>query len=340
MNIGKILSLSILSIATLSACGIGDNQAEATLGGGSDTVLGQEGLLLSIGPDRAGGSFFSSRNNSTVLRGGVIGRGVANSSRLRKIVPVRLDSGISGFVADKAYIARQGSADETIRVVIPVKNTGSRFECRIALKGIIFRGAAGANLAIDDKDFVEGSVGRATTSTNTCLGPGEAGYSLLIEIPENGVRLFSETASIDVLGIDVSSDRFEPETTRVLPRSYVVINSDSRDYLVTVDNLGGRDVILDSVGQSVVILDNEGLPLDWDFLRFQDEQEEGARIGALLAVGSSIKLLAFSKFGGVSDSIRPIVNFDRSQSSPRRLGLADEYLIERREEAKKLGLLK
>ena len=339
MNIGKILSLCILSFATLSACGIGDNQAEATLGGGSGgAVLGQEGPLA-IGPDRAGGSFFSSRNNSTVLRGDMIGRGVADVSQLRKIVPVHLDSGISGFVADKAYIARQGGADETIRVVIPVKNTGSRFECRIALKGIIFRGAAGANLAIDDKDFVEGSVGRSTTSTNTCLGPGEAGYSLLIEIPENGARLFSETASIDVLGIDVSSDRFEPETTRVLPQSYVVVNSDSRDYLVTVDNLGGRDVIIDSLGQSVVILDNEGFPLSWDFLRFQDEQEEGEG-GVLLPVGSSIKLLALSKFGGVSDSIRPIVNFDRSQSSPRRLGLADEYLIERREEAKKLGVLK
>ncbi len=320
MNLRKTIGLSILCLSSLSACGIGDGQAEATLTGNGG-VLGVEGAAgVGIGADVGSGSFFSSRNNSAVLRGDALGRGVADTGQLRKIVPVRLDSSVTDFIAEKAYIAREGAADEKIRVIVPVRNVGSRFQCFVQLKGIVFRDVNGRNLAIDDTDFVEGSVGRSTLSTNTCLAPGEAGYSLMIEIPENGARLFSDTRSIDVLGVSVSPDRFEPETTRVLPRSYVVVSSTSRDYLINVENLGDRDVIVNTGGMSAVILDDGGFPLFWDFLRFPDEQENLANGGALLRVGASLKLLAESKFGGVADKVRPIINFDRSQSSPRRGG--------------------
>ncbi len=275
-------------------------------------VLGEEG----IGPDVAGNGYFITRNNSARLLGDSLGTGEIDNRDLRKIVRVDLRAAGSELMVGQAYVARFALGSENIRAIIPVKNTSARLRCFLALKSIIFTAGDGRSLAVDDKDFVEGSVGRSRSSTNTCLAPGEIGYALMEVLAEpGGQRLFSSLDHVEIVGFEESSEAFIPASVRVLPTHYEVVDPATRDYTVTIENQGASRVQIDPLGLSVVLLDEQGRPLDWDFLRIPSEQETG--FGTVLGAGQTMNLIAVTRFKGVSSHIRAIVNFDQVAGTPR-----------------------
>jgi len=133
-----------------------------------------DGTILS---DVAGGPFYTSKNNSALLSGPVIGTGAIANSALRKELRVRgLED--SPVIVERAYATRGGSLP---RLIAALHNISPNSYCFVALEGVRLTDASGnANVGeLFLEPFANGSLGNFLDQqyTDSCLAPGERVYA-------------------------------------------------------------------------------------------------------------------------------------------------------------------
>jgi hypothetical protein len=217
-------------------------------------------------------------NNSADLSGTALGDVAFAPDGMRRSVPVEVDQGALQLELGDAYLTRADDG-ETAYVTIPVKNGGTGHPCFI--EAMPFQWLAADGTVLNDSTqttFVYGSVGDMGSGifTDTCLGPGESGYLIDIEI-STGEPFFSGTASIK-LGIS-SSRSGTSSAGHLVPQEYDVGTcSGQRSMRAVALNDGSAPVALtgSTTGSLVVFLDADAVPAGWTFFENQPTLTVGA----------------------------------------------------------------
>jgi len=240
--------------------------------------------------DVEGSSFYADANNSARLQGPLVGDGsVANTDMLRSL-PFRVAAADTGLeLRGLAVVQESDTRSSLIGVLF---NSSAERHCFVRVEGIRALDAGGATLeAILESSFVDGTVGRSSVQTDTCIEARTGAYvDLGLRAPAASV------AGVSIDALTSTTGRFERTETEVIPLAYSV---EGDELSITVVNRGLVNV--ETGFLNVYMLDERGVVLG-SALASSDEQ---------LAPGAEAVLNArVGNFPGQVSSIRVLVDFD------------------------------
>lgn len=210
-------------------------------------------------------------NNSAVLTGAALGAGTTPNRELQKVIGVS-PSPNPAFRLGAAYAARTDPDAQTLYWFIEVTNESGRLRCLVGATNIELRDSAGTVIAVDELDFVSGSVGfgpleEGVGYTDTCLAARAAGYLSGTVTGDETPSAYALVSTVTVAAL-TGADGFTAPAARLIPQSYNVTGSATGSvtddaFAVTVRNEGTGAATL---GQNSVyfLLDEAGRPLFWD----------------------------------------------------------------------------
>ena len=245
-------------------------------------------------------------NNSAVLTGAPLGSGETGVQRLRKEVSVNLATPNPDFELGTFSATRQSVDTETIYWILPLSNTGSQTRCFVKAVDLTFRDGTGSTLVVDERAFVDGSVGVLSSYTSTCLAPRETGYIQGIETDRN-VDVYSLLESVDIEKIEVNSSTPSAPEVEIIPQRYDV--SMNQDLSVFVKNQGSQTGYVDSLTSTYTLLDDRNRPLSWGFL------DLGPGWDGELTPNETRNLVNTLRYGGEAEKIKVVVDFDNELSA-------------------------
>jgi len=211
-------------------------------------------------------------NNSATLSGAAIGDGSASTEQLRKELSLTLTEANPDFELGKAYAVAEdlGSQSGALYWVIPVTNVSEQFHCGISLSRLRFKNENDEVLSEKETAFVVGSVGKEDRFfQDNCLRPEEQGYF----VGTDTRAVHSRVDSLEVDGIITNTFGLLPAETRVIPQNYTVEEAVGKSQIVNIDvKNAGPDTVDLSGGATIILLDDEGLPLYWETTTETEEQ--------------------------------------------------------------------
>jgi len=206
-------------------------------------------------------------NNSAELEGACFGLGWTPNDALRKPIRIDLLQPEPRFTAGQAYAMRETLNDPVFEIAFMVTNVGPTSACFIRLRGYRRKDAMGAVLAgtITLEPYVGGSVlAIGGTWTDTCLLPGESGWTFDIDISPQGTDLYSSVAAVE-FEYSASDRSATPPPPRVIPDGYTV-SADGFETVGFTNSGTGPAAITDRTFSKFIALDDAGAPLFWDYL--------------------------------------------------------------------------
>jgi hypothetical protein len=247
------------------ATGAGGAAGSGSVGGpGGDCFSNVGSTTLVAGPP-------PTENNSADLRGLVLGGNAFDGSTMRRMVPVTVGTALPGLQVGAAYLTRTSPTTENAYLTIAVSNTGTERPCFIQATPLLYMNGTQPLNDATHSSYVSGSVGDVGfgISTDSCLGPGESGYFIDIQLDSGGMMFFSGTTSID-LGLASSTAGTLP-AGRLHPTGYEVgACSPMRSLRLTAVNDGSAAVEVAQSGTGlspVILLDAGALPAGWLYLQ-------------------------------------------------------------------------
>jgi hypothetical protein len=262
-------------------------------------------------------------NNSADLQGVVLGGVAFNPGAMRRMVPITTGTPIAGLQFGPAYLTRTTTTSETAYLTIPVANTGTQRPCFIQASPLHYLNGSQLLNDATHSSYVTGSVADVGFGifTDTCLGPGEAGYIIDIQLDSNGVAFFSTTTSID-LSV-ASSSAGTPPAGHLHPTSYAVgACAPMRSLQLTTVNDGAGPVEVAKSSASLspaILLDAGGLPAGWLYL--QDNVPSEVAVGAMLSFNTMVTAVS------ALDRARFFMEFDGPPTAALELGTAPAALV-------------
>jgi hypothetical protein len=246
----------------------------------------------------------------------VLGGLAFDTSTMRRMIPITMGTPIAGLQVGPAYLTRSDTATETAYLTIAVTNTGTQRPCFIKASPLSYLNGSQVLNDPTHAGYVSGSVGDVGFGifTDTCLGPGESGYIIDIQLDSSGTAFFSSTTSI-ALSLASSSAGTVPGG-HLHPTGYEVGScAPMRSLRLTTVNDGTAAV---EVAQStpalspVILLDGGGLPAGWLYL--QDN------VASQVAVGEMVSLDAMVTAVWAVDRARFFIQFDGAAAAALELG--------------------
>lgn len=293
---GKNTSLTISLIDAenlqLSLDSNGDNQTDITI---NKTWLELEERTPAITP--GDDSFYSSGNNSALLTGKLLGQDVTANHLLRKEVALSLTTPNKDIELGRAWLMRNHEGASYTYWVIEVHNRSTNnYHCFVRLNQINFVDTQNQSLS-ESFNYVDGSVGAhntLSTHTNTCLAPGESGYSFSLDWDFN----YHDVTAINVHDISSRGTDYSTATQQFVPISYGV------DFLEMTINVTSIDKsIVTPSSSAAIIYFADGEPLFWDYASISTN------------LGSITLYSDFAYMEGLADMVRVITNFDPASTS-------------------------
>jgi hypothetical protein len=283
-------ALVVAAAMAVAGCGSRSGGAGATGAGGaagSGSVGGPGGDCFSnVGSSTLVAGPPPTENNSADLRGLTLGATTFDASAMRRMVPVTVGTPLAGLQVGPAYLTRSSTASETAYLTVAVSNTGTQRPCFIQAMPLQYLNGAQLLNDATHSSYVSGAVGDVGfgISTDTCLGPGESGYFIDIQLDSSGTAFFSSTTSIEM---SLASDSTGTVPAgRLRPTGYEVgACAPMRSLRLTAVNDGSAavDVAQSGVGLSpVILLDAGALPAGWLYLQNNTSSEVAA--GAMLSI--------------------------------------------------------
>lgn len=216
-----------------------------------------------------GGSLSSWGNAAGVLSGGQLGAGTSANAQVSKALQVTV-SGDPRFQVVSAQISRETATSENGWVAFRVKNVGTTLECFVSTQALLYSDASSLTVRDAGSAFVNGTVARVngTTTTGTCLGPGEEGFMIDIALGSDTPNFYSRTTSAQLAW---TTQTFTTTSVRgrLIPQQYS--STVSAGYTnVTVDFLNdGPVAVTRTNGLGLLIpLDAAGRGLMFGFLNY------------------------------------------------------------------------
>src|SRR5258706_6710768 len=246
-------------------------------------------------------------NNSAELVGASFGDGTDPNDALIKVIRADQLQPEPRLTLGSVHAMRAGS-DTFVNLAVPVTNVSQSNLCFIELEGLRLKDASGALLVQPQVGpFIDGSVlvVDATLWTSSCVLPGETGWVVDIESADAVADLYGALDSVEfrITAVPFPADALPPP--RVLPYRYDVAS----DGIVTVcfANLGTGPAEMTAQAFSLYLaLDDQGNPLDWDFLTTRVQP-----IGLLQpAQPGSASTRHRSFFAGTARRMRPFIDFE------------------------------
>jgi hypothetical protein len=264
------------------ATGAGGAAGSGAVGGpGGDCFSNVGSTTLVAGPP-------PTENNSADLRGLVLGGNAFDASAMRRMVPVTVTTALPGLQVGAAYLTRTSSTLENAYLTIAVSNTGTARPCFLQATPLHYLNGTQLLNDATHSSYVSGSVGDVGfgISTDSCLGPGESGYFIDIQLASSGPAFFSSTTSIE-LGLASDTAGTVP-AGRLHPTGYEVgACSPMRSLRLTAVNDGSAAVEVAQSGTGlspVILLDAGALPAGWLYLQNDTSSEVAAGATLLLNV--------------------------------------------------------
>ncbi len=253
---------------------------------------------------------FLGDNNSAVLTGPAVGTSANAIATLRKPLTVSVAGPSATLPAARAFALRPSSTTESTYLVVEVSNAGTTPLCFISYKELEVRDSAGLTLKLRQGGFVQGSVGQLGSRskpilTDTCLAARERGLILDIALATSGEQVFTRAESI-VFRWDTATES-EPAmpAPKLTPTAYSVTSAGAVNVAFT--NTGSGEALMVGHFSRFVLLDPEGLPLFWGFIR-DKTSPSGGRIPA--GGEGSVEEGTTSGYGGAATRLRAILDFD------------------------------
>lgn len=242
-------------------------------------------------------------NNSAVLTGAALGAGTTPNSELQKVIGSSLTGATPTFRLGEAYATRTSADSQTLAWFVPVTNQSSSLQCFVQATSIEFRDSEGTTLAVDELDYVSGSVGVSQGSgsyTDTCLGGGETGYLFGIELEDEVPSVYSLVSAVVVATVGGETGFVAP-AARLIPQSYTVATADNESFIVGVRNDGTGAARFGEFSHHF-LLDGGGRPLSWDY--FRDDAT-----GDLVEAGETRSLAGSFFYDGLASRVQVQVDF-------------------------------
>jgi hypothetical protein len=317
----KLTKRTLVVAAAIAVAGCGGGGSGGSGGPGTTGTGGVAGSGSVGGP---GGDCFSNvgsstlvagppptQNNSADLRGLTLGANAFDASTMRRMVPVNVGTPLAGLQVGPAYLTRTSPTTENAYLTVAVSNTGTQRPCFLQATPLLYMNGTQLLNAATDSSYVSGSVGDVGfgISTNSCLGPGESGYFIDIQLDPGGTAFFSSTTSIE-LGLASDTEGTVP-AGRLHPTGYEVGTCTTmRSLRLTAVNDGSAavEVAQSGVGLSpVILLDAGALPAGWLYL--EDNTASEVAPGASLPIDVMVTAVA------AVDRARFFMEFDAASTT-------------------------
>jgi hypothetical protein len=168
----------------------------------------------------------SGPNNSATLSNGEVGTKASPVMALRKRLTVNVIGGVPpGFTLGQAWGMRLAANTRALDYVVPITNNTGELWCGVHTAQVVLKDAMGAvvyAVKMDETNPVTGTVAVVGTLwTSSCLLPGQTGYFLDIQGPENGNPADYYTPTVS---LDLKIDKIAPGVrapAQVLPTGYM-----------------------------------------------------------------------------------------------------------------------
>ncbi|UCH14836.1 MAG: hypothetical protein JSV22_02450 [Bacteroidales bacterium] len=237
-------------------------------------------------------------NNSAILEGAVIGDSSESKESLRKTIDIEIVNDTGNFDISRAYICRSTSTISQINWIIPAKNISGNNLVYIKANDIQFKTSQFILIGSDEEEFIYGELGEDNyIYTTTFLSAGEKGYFVgKKEIP------FDELSNIEINSIESGTNNFYRSSIKVVPMSYELVNN-----RITVKVKNKSMVTVYAIKSPYILLDNQNLPLFWDYLEPVIDSIEVPVIE--IYPGEMVNFQAVNYYKGNCNRILPIIEY-------------------------------
>ncbi|MFV2061623.1 MAG: Ig-like domain-containing protein [Gammaproteobacteria bacterium] len=247
-------------------------------------------------------------NNSTILSGDVIGKGLDSNANLVKSVPIQLDSPNKFLKIDTAYINKQGANDFLVSdMIIKISNVSDNYTyCTQYLNGILVLDNKGVLVNQGNSTFglmIAGKRFDKSIPVNvTCLGPRRSGYMYASKVLSDAE--FDSASSLTATTIEgITPTGLGFPVSAVIPVSYsLVINGTTQQLNVIVKNTGTQAVKVTTYSQ-YILLDDQDNPLEYRSLKPVTGWTGD------LAAGQSNTLVADMTYKGSANKVQVFVDY-------------------------------
>ncbi len=183
---------------------------------------------------------------------------------LRKELPVSRRPGDAGFTIGHAYALRYSAGyDALFDFIVDVTNTADHPFCFVQVQDVELFDGEGKPMDSTSSPFLVGDVGwSGNQQTKTCLAPGEKGFGLMSK-----ELSYSAVAGVTLGVAAYASDASQP-AARVTPTSLKV--TDDHRLEATARNTSTTGAWVSDVLNNVILLDEGGQPVHWDFMALVD----------------------------------------------------------------------
>ena len=253
-----------------------------------------------------------------VLKGPTIGFGKTPVSSLRRVIEIKPDAPVPNLLFGTGYLMRDDTDSETAYLAFAVRNVGTTTRCFIKLEQAAWRDASGNIIGPKpdlDYTYVEGPAvaNLKSVSTNTCLAPGQTGevLGLRVHSDEDKTAYFSNVASFTFQTASGSTKNAATTSANVTPSTYSVSKKGLfQELQVTFGNSGFSAAVIPKFATAkAVLLHDDGSPLMWTFLWFEDSpmpmEAQPLPAGESIVVGNNTV-----QYDGISSRLRAAVKFE------------------------------
>ena len=204
----------------------------------------------------------------TELRGETLGSGTASNDSLRKTIKLTVKEA-GGYTLGSALALRSSTTSQATSVVIEVRNSSQPLRCFVKAEPLVWKTAQGEAIERSSTfSYVSGSIGLSSAGeTTTCLGPGETGYLMQIDVPKSGQPSHFESLDSIELSLTSNNSDYARPGHQLQGQSYALKKTSSLDELsVTFVNRGEKPAPLDGLSLLYLLVDDAGKALDWGYL--------------------------------------------------------------------------
>ncbi len=238
-------------------------------------------------------------NNSAILEGAAIGDSSESMESLRKTVDLEILNDTGNFDISRAYICRSTSIASQINWIIPAKNISGNNLVYIKANDVQFKTSQSVLIGSDEEKFIYGELGEYNyIYTTTFLSAGEKGYFVgKKEIP------FDDLTNIEISNIESAANNFYRSSIKVVPMSYELAGD---KIIVKVKNKSMVTVY--AIISPYILLDNQNLPLFWDYLEPVIDSTEVVPVIEIYP-GDIVDFQAVNYYKGKCKRILPIIEY-------------------------------